>query len=227
MNKILKCAVLSSVLPLSLLSYEIDFSKTFTKKLTPDILNSDIKLVVELDSEKNVSSKLEKFDNYIKDMNYVEKKLGTFNIRPRYKYKSNTPHIDGYIGEIKYAIESNDPKKISRFINGLIDLKNHRDTSIIVSNLSWKVKDTSANIAIDLLRYESITWIEKYAKNLSNDLKKKCEIKNINIHSLQNSYYRGSEVMYSAKSSSNASISVPQQTTKNIKMNVNYKLECK
>ncbi len=33
--------------------------------------------------------------------------------------------------------------------------------------------------------------------------------------------------MYSAKSSSNASISVPQQTTKNIKMNVNYKLECK
>ncbi|AXH08467.1 hypothetical protein CP960_09880 [Malaciobacter halophilus] len=227
MKKILISGLLMSTLPFSLLSYEVNFNKTFSKKLLPDTLNSDIKVRIELDSEKEVSNKLDRYNDYIKNVKYIEKNLGVFNIRPRYRYVSKTPKIDGYLGEIKYSIKSNDPKKVSRFINGLINLKEHRDTSIIVSNLMWKVKESSSNVAVDLLRFEAITWAEKYAKNLSSDLKRECKVKNININSLQNPYFRGSrEVMYSAKSS-DAAIAVPEQTSKPIKMNVNYRLECK
>lgn len=177
MKKILISGLLMSTLPFSLLSYEVNFNKTFSKKLLPDTLNSDIKVRIELDSEKEVSNKLDRYNDYIKNVKYIEKNLGVFNIRPRYRYVSKTPKIDGYLGEIKYSIKSNDPKKVSRFINGLINLKEHRDTSIIVSNLMWKVKESSSNVAVDLLRFEAITWAEKYAKNLSSDLKRECKVK--------------------------------------------------
>ncbi len=170
MKNFLKKSLLLTVLPLSLFSYEINFNKTFDKKLQPDILSSNIKIRIESNNESLISAKLEKFNEYIKNAKYVNKNLGVFHIKPSYKYVSNTPKVDGYLGEINYTVNSAEPKNINRFLNGLIKLKEHRDTSIVISNLMWEVKESSSIIALDFMRFEEIDWLENYTKILSKYL---------------------------------------------------------
>ncbi|AXH13678.1 SIMPL domain-containing protein [Malaciobacter mytili] len=229
MKNLFKKSLLLTVLPLSLFSYEINFNKTFDKKLQPDILSSNIKIRIESDNESLISTKLEKFNEYIKNAKYINKNLGIFHIKPTYKYISNTPKVDGYLGEVNYTISSPEPKNINKFLNGLINLKEHRDTSIVISNLMWEVKESSATVALDIMRFEAIAWIENYTKILSQDLKKSCSIKNIHINSIHSPIYRNSrEVMISAaKESANDSFPLPEQEDRTLKLTANYILECK
>ncbi len=225
MKTFFKKSLFLAILPLSLFSYEINFNKTFNKQLQPDILTSNIKIKIKSNNEKLIYTKLEKFNEYIKNAKYIDKSLEISHIKPIYKYISNSPKNDGYEGEIKYTISSKEPQNIHRFLSGLIDLKEHRDTSLIISELKWEVKENSVIIALDIMRFEAITWVENYIKVLSQDIKKSCSIKNINIKYNYTPRYRHSkEVKISNEKNS---FSFPEQKSKNIKLNANYILECK
>lgn len=221
-------SLLALALPMSLMSFEVDFNKKFTKELMADTLSTVIIIRIESGQEKDISTRLTKFNEHIKKNKQVEKKLGSFTIRPSYKYSStHTPKIVGYIGELRYTINSTKAKKINNFISEINELKEERDTSITVSNLSWKVKDDTYNVALDILRLEAITWAEVYAKNLSNDINKKCAVKNIHVNSHRNSMPMRSNYAMEAMASAKSSVPVPQANRQKISINSSYKLECK
>lgn len=225
MNKIV-LASLSVFLFSTSYAYEINFSKKFSKTLMPDILSAGLTIRIQGDNEEDISSKLEVFNEKIKANSQVAKKLGTFNIHPNFKYSSNnSPKIIDYIGQLKYTIESRNAKDINNFITSINSVKRSRKTSISVSGLSWKVKEDSYNVALDVLRLEAIYWIESHAKNLSKDLNKKCEVKNINISSYNNPRAYSSARMMSSPMSK--SIPVPQANNQSISINPSYKVECK
>lgn len=209
-------------------AYDINFSKSFSKKLMPDILSTNLSIRIEGDNEKDISNKLEVFNKEIKKNKVLYKKLGSYNIRPNFKYSSNnSPKITGYIGEIKYKIEATHSKDFNKFITSLNSLKQSRSTSIIITGLSWKVKEDTYNVALDILRLESIYWIETYASNLSTDLNKECEVKNINISSYNKAiaYNSVSRLRTDARMSDN--VPIPQANNQQISIKPNYKVECK
>lgn len=223
-----KIIITSILLPISLLSFEVNFNKRFTKLLQPDVLNTDIFVKIESDNEKKIAKKLNLFNDYIKKTKYLSKRLGHLFIRPTFRYSSNAPIIAGYIGEIQYNIQSEQPKDINQFISGLIDLKDNRDTSIVISDLKWKIKESTKNVSIDLLRFEAISWIQTYTTNLSIDLNKECELKTINIRPYEKSTYNGSNKRsYDSISGKKSSIPIPEITNQDIHIDVNYSLECK
>lgn len=214
------------ILPLSLFSYEISFSKKFTTELKPDVLSSNFRIQIEGDSEKEISSKLEVFNKVIKKFDKIEKKLGSFNVRPNYKYNSNnSPKITSYTGSLNYEISSINASSISEFISKMNDLKNSRNTSIIINGLSWKIKESSKNISQEVLRLESIHWINTYASNLSKNLNTSCTTKKIVISSNPFRINRLSSLSISSAKSSN--ISIPQSNLQEVSINVNYILDCK
>ena len=217
------------LLPISLFAFDINFSKSFTKELMPDTLSTNITIRIESKNEQEVSNRLSLFNKEIKRNKAVEKKLGNYNIRPNFKYSSNnTPKIINYIGELRYKVNSDKAKKINQFILNLNALKSSRDTSILVSGLSWKVKEETRNIAYDILRLEAISWSETYAKNLSKDLDKKCNVKSISIGgSTHPIAYRAARSEMLVNSISKASIPVPEANNQKISIHPNYVLECK
>jgi uncharacterized protein YggE len=215
------------LLPLSLVAFEVNFNKEFSKELMPDTLSTDLIVRIDSDNEKDISNRLAFFNEKIKLNKEVEKKLGNYTIRPNYKYSSNnTPKITGYIGELRYKINSVKAKSINQFISSVNELKESRDTSITVSGLSWKVKNSTYNVALDILRLEAINWAQTYAKNLSEDLHKKCTVKHVNINTYNRPRYARTEMAYDSMAK-NASVPVPQANHQKISINPNYKLECK
>lgn len=217
------------VFPVALFSFEVNFNKEFTKELMPDILSSDLTIRIESDNEGKISKRLTKFNEFIKEDRKVEKKLGNYTVRPNYKYSSNnTPKIIGYVGELRYKVSSDDAKAVNSFITSVNKLKNSRDTSIIVSQLSWKVKDSTYNVALDILRLEAISWGETYAKNLSEDLQKKCQLKQVNLNGQNQPVYTKSLRTEVAMDNRNrSSVTVPQANHQKIAINPNYTMECK
>jgi uncharacterized protein YggE len=184
--------------------------------------------MIEDNKEKDVIERLEVFNDTIKKYKKVEKQLGNFNVRPQYQRTSNSPKIYGYKGTLNYKIEANDALNMGEFITLITSLKNNRDTSVSLNNLSWRVKEDSYNVILDLLRLESIVWAEDYAKTLSSDLKKECKVKSIN---LMNNYLRSyMEPMATLKLDSSLqkeNVPVPEVSQQKISMTSNYLLECK
>lgn len=228
LQSIIKKSAITLLLPLSLYSFEVDFNKKFTKELMADTLSTNISIRIESDKEQDISTRLNRFNEEIKDFDDVDKKLGSFTIRPSYKYSStHTPKIIGYIGELRYTINSDNAKSIDEFITSLNKLKKQRDTSISVANLSWKVKDSTYNVALDILRLEAISWGQVYAQNLSNDIKKRCSLKNITINGYQNPRPFRTQMEVESMSMSKSTVPVPQNNRQNIIVTPNYKMECK
>ena len=214
-------------LPLLVFSYEIEFNKKFTKKLVPNILSANITISIEDSKEKFVIEKLEVFNKKIKEYTKLEKELGSFNIRPVYQHSSNTPKIDGYKGDLRYKISTQNAIFVGEFVSMITSLKEDRDTSVSLDDLSWKVKEDSLAIALDILRFESITWIENYTKVLSQDLNKECVVKSINLsNSAQALPYAVRQFRIDSSAQKNE-ILVPEISEQNISINTNYRLECK
>ena len=216
------------LLPVTLFSFEVEFNKQFSKELMADTLSANLIIRIDSSKEKDISKRLTKFNEEIKDYDEVEKKLGNFTIRPNYKYSStNTPKITGYIGELRYVIHSTNAKSINELITNINELKEKRDTSISVSGLSWKVKDSTYNVALDILRLEAISWAQVYSSNLSKDLQKRCSVKNIRINSHRNIRPMRANFSAEAMSLKKQSIPVPQSNRQKISINPTYILECK
>ncbi len=223
----MKLLKLFMILPICTFSFELKFNKDFSKELQHDILSSYITVSITDDNEALISNRLEVFNKKIKQNDKVEKRLGTFNIRPKYRYSSNTPKITGYIGELRYKVNAYKAKDVNDFIADLIKLKTNRDTTISVNNLFWTVKKDTFNIILDLLRLEAINWITRYSKTLSSDLNKNCTAEEININTLRVSYPIRNRMTYASVSVPSSSIPIPETNQEKIQINSSYILDCK
>ncbi len=212
------------ILPLGLFSYELNFNKKFSRKVSADILTSYINITIEDKKEDYISSKIEIFNDYIEENEDVIKKNGNFNLTPKYKYYDKKQIFVGYIGSLMYNIESKDAVSINQFINQLLDMKNKFNTTKIkvnISNTTWKVSQKLYSDNLDRLRLESINWITFYASNLS----KQCIVKRINISSERN-HNLNIRPMSRAIMADYSSVT-PIQSKKEISINPSYTLECK
>ena len=220
--------LLTLILPLSLFSYEISFSKKFSKSVTPDLLSTHINIIVEDESENFINNHIEIFNKYIKNNNDVSKYDGSFTLSPKYKYFKNTQEFMGYVGNLKYIIKSKDASALNKFINDLIEIENkyNKDNiKINISNVSWTTSTKLYDDSLDFLRINAMTWIEKYASSLKNVLSKDCLIKSIDIDKTSKKFTKiVSMETYSSKRVSNIA---PNNSTKEIKIDATFLLECK
>lgn len=175
------------LLPFSLYSYEVNFDKTFSKDLKVEILSNEFSVELESNSEKEVLKILTSFSKEIKEYEKINNEFKSLTIRPNYKYRANkTPKLLSYNGTLKYDISSTSAKDFNNFISKMVKVKDHRNVSLLISNLSWKVKNSTKEKEKDKLRVESIKWIKSYSKILSLELDSQCSLKSININSVKN-----------------------------------------
>ena len=214
------------LLPVFAFSFEIEFNKKFSQELSHDTLSTYVTVSITDDNEIIVGERLEVFNQKIKSYDKVERKLGSYTVRPKYRHSSNTPKIAAYVGELRYKVNSRKARFMNEFITEVTKLKRNRDTNVSVSNLSWSVKEDTYNVTLDLLRLEAITWGQRYAKTLSNDIGKDCYVKNININKTNQFRQFNNDAVYSTANMSNKSIPVPESNQEKIKINPNYILEC-
>ena len=149
---------------MSLLSYEISFSKKFSKSVTPDLLSTHVSISIEDKSEELINKNIETFNEYIKNNNDINKYDGSFTLSPKYKYFKNTQEFIGYVGNLKYIIKSKNARNLNKFINDLIKMENKYDkdnVKINISNVSWTTSTKLYDNSLDTLRIKAMTWIEK------------------------------------------------------------------
>lgn len=219
------------ILPILSFSYDINFNKSFSKVVNPDLLTTQINISVEKKDELKVNNEIEKFNDFIKQNKTIILKNGSFTLSPKYKYYNNKQEFIGYVGNLRYTAESAKAKELNSFMDELISIKdksNSEDVKLNISNVSWKISDELQNKSYDELRLDSIMWIQSYANELSSKLSKTCEVKVINVNESNNGpiMYARSEMAYSSMSKSVADVA-PISSEQNITINPNFMLECK
>jgi len=205
------------ILPVIAFSFEVEFLKKFSKDLNLDTLSTNL-IITIIDKDENiVNEQLDIFNKKIKSYDKVERILDSFKIKPKYRYSKNTPKIVEHIGILRYQINSRKAKYMYEFISEISKLKRNRNTSIKVNKLSWRSREDTYNKILDSLRLKAIIWGKEYAKNLSEDIKKSCELKNVLIDT------------YGQDNNSNENISnsTTELNQEKIKINSKYVLECK
>jgi uncharacterized protein YggE len=221
-------ALLSPVLGFS---YELNFNKSFTKVVNPDLLTTNITISVERKDENKVNNEIEKFNDFLKKTTDVTLKNGSFTLSPKYKYHDNKQEFTGYVGNLRYTAESKNAKDLNGFMDKLISIKENiksEEVKLNISNVSWKTSDELENKSFDELRLEAINWIDGYAKTLSSQVSKYCEVSKINIFETNtgNVVYARAE-MASLGMSKMAADVAPISSEQNITINPNFILECK
>ena len=219
------------LLPILGFSYELNFNKSFTKVVNPDLLTTNITISVEKKDENKVNGEIEKFNDFLKKTSDVTLKNGSFTLSPKYKYHDNKQEFLGYIGSLRYSAESKNAKDLNTFMDKLISIKESiksEDVKLNISNVSWNISDDLQNKSFDALRLESINWVESYAKSLSSQVSKYCEVSKINISESNNGnvVYARAEMAYSGMLKMAADVA-PISSEQNITINPNFVLECK
>ncbi|MGA1931739.1 SIMPL domain-containing protein [Arcobacter sp. YIC-464] len=216
------------LLPLQLFSYDISFNKKFSSVVTPDVLKTFVSVNVEADDENFININIDRFNSFIKDNDTIIKKNGSYILNPMYRYYKNKQEFMGYVGTLRYEIQSTDAKKINKFIEDLIALKKRVDTrkvKVNISNLSWQISEELYERSVDLLRIEVITWANDYSKALSAKLFKTCELKDININNVvRNNFLRNETMAMATKAASDLA---PVNSDKTISLNPSIVMECK
>tara|TARA_B100001063_G_scaffold136446_1_gene127584 strand:+ start:965 stop:1606 length:642 start_codon:yes stop_codon:yes gene_type:complete len=213
---------------MSLFSYEISFNKKFSKLVAPDLLTTYVNVSIENDSEKFINENIEKYNDYIKENDLIEKTHGNFTLSPKYNYFKNTQKFVGYVGSLKYTIKASNASNLNKFINELIELEKKLDKNNVklrISNVSWIISSKLYDNSMDTLRIDAMTWIEKYSKSLKNVLSKDCIVKKIDIDKSDNQAVRFSQIKLS--SSKRVSNVAPVNANQEIKIEPNFLLECK
>ena len=230
MKRILATAIF---LPILAFSYEINFNKSFSKVVNPDLLTTNINISVEKKDEKSVNIEIEKFNNFLKNTKNITIKNTNYNLTPKYDYENNKSIFKGFIANTRFIIESKDPKEVNNFLSDLMALKDSfksNDIKVNISNLSWEISENLQNKSIDELRVDVLLWIGNYTKELSNKIGKKCEVKNVNINEDFNYPASKTRMMSSSSDMVNRSESInisPINTEEIIKINTNFILDCK
>jgi uncharacterized protein YggE len=226
-----KLFIIGLLLPIFGFSYEVNFNKSFSKVVNPDLLTTNITINIEKKDENKVNSEIEKFNDFFKKTNDVTLKNGSFTLSPKYKYHDNKQEFLGYIGSLRYSAESKNAKDLNTFMDKLISIKEgikSEDVKLNISNVSWNISDDLQNKSFDALRLESINWVESYAKSLSSQVSKYCEVSKINISESNNGnvVYARAEMAYSGMLKMAADVA-PISSEQNITINPNFVLECK
>lgn len=220
--------LIALLLPISLLSYEISFNKKFIKSVAPDVLSTNVNISIDNESEKFISTHIEKFNKYIKSNETIQKNHGNITISPKYKYFKNTQKFIGYHGNLNYTVKSKTANALNAFIDDLIALESKYDRDNVklrVSNLSWAISNKLFDDSLDILRIDAIKWIDSYSSSLKNLLSKDCSVKSININQSNPQFLRASSIQNS--SSKRISNVAPISTNQEIKIEPNFILECK
>ena len=226
-----KLFIIGLLFPIFGFSYEVNFNKSFSKVVNPDLLTTNITINIEKKDENKVNSEIEKFNDFLKKTNEVTLKNGSFTLSPKYKYHDNKQEFLGYIGSLRYSAESKNAKDLNTFMDKLISIKESiksEDVKLNISNVSWNISDDLQNKSFDALRLESINWVESYAKSLSSQVSKYCEVSKINISESNNGnvVYARAEMAYSGMLKMAADVA-PISSEQNITINPNFVLECK
>lgn len=226
-----KLFIIGLLFPIFGFSYEVNFNKSFSKVVNPDLLTTNITINIEKKDENKVNSEIEKFNDFFKKTNDVTLKNGSFTLSPKYKYHDNKQEFLGYIGSLRYSAESKNAKDLNTFMDKLISIKESiksEDVKLNISNVSWNISDDLQNKSFDALRLESINWVESYAKSLSSQVSKYCEVSKINISESNNGnvVYSRAEMAYSGMLKMAADVA-PISSEQNITINPNFVLECK
>ena len=226
-----KLFIIGLLFPIFGFSYEVNFNKSFSKVVNPDLLTTNITINIEKKDENKVNSEIEKFNDFFKKTNDVTLKNGSFTLSPKYKYHDNKQEFIGYVGNLRYTAESKNAKDLNDFIDKLISIKESvksEEVKLNISNISWKTSDDLQNKSLDALRLEAIHWIDSYAKSLSSQVSKYCEISKINIFETNtgNVVYARAEIASLGMSKMAADVA-PISNEQNITINPNFVLECK
>lgn len=223
------------ILPILLLSYELDFNKNFSRTVHPDLLSTNITVMVEKSDENSVNKQIEKFNIFIKDVKYVTIKNGNYSLSPRYDYnsysssKGKTQEFVGFTGYLRYTVQSDNAQDINKFVSELLKVKDEAkspDVKLDISAILWEVSPTLQDKVHDGLRVEAITWIENYSNILSSQFSKKCEVKTINMDSYIQAVMPRINTMAMAKVESVSDVA-PMSNEQNIFINPKFLLECK
>jgi len=211
--------------PILLFSSQINFDKVFYKKVTADLLSTNVTIIVTRKIQNDINPILNKYNDIILNEKKVSKQRGNFSISPKYIYKNNISTLVGYNGNLSYTISSPSYEYVNAFLSTLLEEKDERNLSITISALNWKISDELKEKTNNDLRLESILWASKYAKTLEQKTMSKCLVKEININQ-KNNYIQGKPMMV-RNMSSNSNIAIPQQSNNKISLTVNYRMECK
>lgn len=229
MKKIILTGLLC-LLPSALFSYEVSFNKKFTTTVTPDLLSTYISISIENMNEEYINENIEKFNNYIKSNNTVIKNNGSFTLSPKHRYHKNKQEFTGYVGTLRYEVESTQAKELNMFMDKLIKMKNNIDLKKIelnISNISWKTSRNLYETSLEKLRLSTILWVESYSTSLSKDLNKTCNINTININTVQGiNLMRHMDNISPAVKKSYLDVA-PENSQQNITINPTFVLECK
>jgi len=137
----MKKIILILLSPFVLFATQINFDKTFYKNVTADRLSTNITIKLTRQNQNEINPILNKYNDIIKNDKKVSKKRGNFSIAPKYIYKNNISRIVAYNGNLSYEVSSFSYEDINEFITSILDEKDERDLSIVISSLSWKVSD--------------------------------------------------------------------------------------
>lgn len=169
-------------LPLVVFGFELNFTKEFSKSLTPTELTSNIKVVVENEDEKEVISSLNQYNNFITKYDDINKSNVSIAVTPKYGYKDGLSYFIGYNGVLNYTVSSNKSSNLKEFLESLYSLKHENTTYLHMPTLQWKINDKVYNAQLDQLRLEAIEWGNQYSIELSKKLSKQCSLKDIAIN---------------------------------------------
>lgn len=228
LKKILTTIILST---LSLNAYEINFTKNFSKQVSPDTLGTKIFIHISKENKKEVSQTLDKFTSFFKSLRDLKLKNGSYSISPEYKYLKNETKFIGYEGSLTYKVEAKTAIQINTFIEDLLSLNskiNSKDVKIEISNIQWEISKELYEKNTEKLRRESILWVNTYAKTLSAELKNTCKVKTININSsARNNIFYDRRSNYSSKMRDISNDISPIKNDENINLNSTITMECK
>ena len=209
-------------------SFELTFNKKFVKETIPDLLGTNISVIVFKTDETEIAPILAKYTKKFDRDKSVDKKNGLVSILPKYKYANGISKIIGYTGKIQYKISSQKSENINNFIQDILELRDDEDVSISIAALKWQMSDAKYNEILDSLRLESVQWPIQYSNTLSNKIAKACEVKNININSyIPRNNYASSPRIQKMSMASSSDVILPKQTKNTISLNPSYLLECR
>lgn len=229
MKNIIKILLASSLLTTTLFSYEIKFSKEFSKSIKQDLLVANVSIQVKKEDEVYVNGAVSKFAEYITSFSGdVEKNNSKYSVYPRYAYVNGEAILKSYNGNLEYEFKSKDEETLNEFLKQIMLLKDGQDESVLVRNMGWRIDDKELNAIFDELRLNAISWIKDYQMILSKKIGSTCKIKDISFNTNYNNYTPRVEMTSLSKvGASFATMPKLEQSNKDVNYNVNYILECR
>ncbi len=184
------------LLPLSLLSAEIHFTKTFKAEVDSDMISDNIVIKTSRDNSDDIVTIFEKYNDLFKTSKLIYTKQKE-QIMPNY-------NTNIYSGNLSYNIKSYSFENLNDFIKDLLYLKDEKNLTITIQEPKYILSTKLQEEITHKLRVKAINFSKTYVNKLSNDLNKQCELKDVKIQDVKTTI----------------------QDTNIIDLKVDYKMEC-